>query len=99
MNQSCHESTGPRFELGRLSITPSAQAALDATSVHGVALLARHVHGDWGDFGEEDRLQNELAVLLELRLLSSYRLPNGKKVWIITEADRSATTILLPGDY
>jgi hypothetical protein len=74
-------------------------AALEAAQIPEVLLLARHVHGDWGELSEEDRLQNELAVLLGLRLLSSYPLPTGGKVWVITEADRSATTILLPDDY
>jgi hypothetical protein len=99
MPHSCTDSTGPRFPLGRLAITPAAQAALDAADKSGVLLLARHLHGDWGDLTEEDRLQNELALLLGLRVLSSYALPDGKKVWIITEADRLATTILLPDDY
>lgn len=99
MNQSSTESTGPRFELGRITITPAASAALEATEIPDILLLARHVHGDWGNVSEPDRLQNELAVLLGMRVLSSYALPNDKKVWVITEADRSATTILLPDDY
>jgi len=99
MPHSCPDSTGPRFPLGRLAITPAAQAALDAADISGVLLLARHLHGDWGEISEHDRLQNELAVLLGLRVLSSYALTDGKKVWIITEADRLATTILLPDDY
>jgi len=99
MPHSCTDSTGPRFPLGRLAITLAAQAALDAIDISRVLLLARHLHGDWGEINEHDRLQNELAVLLGLRVLSSYALPDGKKVWIITEADRSATTILLPHDY
>ena len=99
MHHSCTDSTGPRFPLDRLAITPAAQAALDAADISGVLLLARHLHGDYGEISEHDRLQNELAVLLGLRVLSSYALPDGKKVWIITEADRSATTILLSDDY
>ncbi|APC69676.1 hypothetical protein [Ralstonia pseudosolanacearum] len=91
--------TKPRFELGVTLVTPAAVAALEAANVPEVLLLARHLHGDWGALSEEDRLQNELAVLLDLRILSSYPLPTGGKVWIITEADRSATTILLPDDY
>lgn len=91
--------TKPRFELGRTEITPAAQAELDATNVSAVLLLARHVHGDWGDLSREDRLQNELAVLQQSRILSCYHLPESGKIWIITEADRLATTILLPDDY
>ena len=90
---------GPRFPIGKPVITPAAQAALEAAGMPGVLLLARHLHGDWGDLSKEDQLQNEVALLLGMRLLSSYALPDGRKVWIITEADRSVTTILLPDDY
>ncbi|QGT05884.1 hypothetical protein [Burkholderia pseudomallei] len=90
----------PRFPMGRPVITPSAQAALDAAGIEGVLLLARHIHGDWGDLGAEDLATNELALLTGKRLLSSYNLPDGRsKVWIITEADRFVTTILLPEEY
>ncbi|WP_321885985.1 hypothetical protein [Paraburkholderia bannensis] len=90
---------GPRFPMGKPVITPQAQAALDATGIEGVLLLARHIHGDWGDLTAEDLAANELALLTGKRLLSSYDLPGGGRVWIITEADRSVTTILLPDDY
>lgn len=89
----------PRFPIGKPVITPGAQAALDAAGVEGVLLLARHIHGDWGDLPVEDHTANELALLMGKRLLSGYDLPGGGKVWIITEADRSVTTILLPDDY
>ena len=64
-----------------------------------MALLRRHVTGDWGDVPEEDRLSNEQALIHGDRLLSSYRIRESLTVWIITEADRSATTLLLPDDY
>ena len=92
-------ANGPRFPMGNPVITPAAQAALDETGISGVLLLARHIHGDWGDLPVEDLAANELALLTGQRLLSSYDLPGGDKVWIITEADRSVTTILLPDDY
>jgi len=93
-------ANGPRFPMGRPVITPSAQVMLDEAGVEGVLLLARHVHGDWGELSVEDLAANELALLTGKRLLSSYTLPDGKrKVWIITEADRSVTTILLPEEY
>ncbi|WP_144158085.1 hypothetical protein [Paraburkholderia sp. BCC1885] len=77
-----------------------AQAALDAAGVEGVLLLARHIHGDWGDLPVEDLAANELALLTGKRLLSSYDLPDRRsKIWIITEADRSVTTILLAEEY
>ena len=63
-----------------------------------LALLARHHQGDWGDVCEEDRESNEEALLMQLRILSSYNFSKDK-IWIITEADRSVTTILLPSDY
>lgn len=93
-------TNGPRFPMGRPVITPAAQAALDTAGIEGVLLLARHIHGDWGDLSAEDLASNELALLTGKRLLSSYNLPgrNGK-IWIITEADRKATTILLPNEY
>ncbi|MGF7129129.1 hypothetical protein P3T40_000596 [Paraburkholderia sp. EB58] len=84
-----------RFKVGRTTVTPAAATALEVARVHDILLLARHLHGDWGDLGERDRLQNELAVLLELRIQSRYALPSGPIIWIVTEADRSATTMLL----
>jgi hypothetical protein len=96
---SRHTKNRARFPMGKPAITPAAQAALDAAGIPSVLLLARHIHGDWGDLPVEDLAANELAVLTGKRLLSSYALPAGGKVWIITEADRSATTILLPDDY
>ena len=93
-------TNGPRFPIGRPVITPAAQAALDAADIEGLLLLGQHIHGDWGDLGAEDLAANELALLTGKRLLSNYNLPDGKgKVWIITEADRSVTTILLPDEY
>lgn len=94
-------TNGPRFPMGQPVITPGAQAMLDAAGIEGVLLLARHIHGDGGDLSVEDIAANELALLTGKRLLSSYSLPDGRgKVWIITEADRSATTILLlPEEY
>ncbi|CAJ7708417.1 plasmid related protein [Burkholderia pseudomallei] len=93
-------TNGPRFPMGRPVITPAAQAALDAAGMEGVLLLARHIHGDWGDLSAEDLASNELALLTGKRLLSSYGLPDKRtKVWIVTEADRSVTTILLPEEY
>jgi hypothetical protein len=63
------------------------------------AALDRHVIGDWGEVGEEDREENEMSLEEGSRLLSVYVGENGAKFWVITEADRSATTVLLPEDY
>ena len=64
-----------------------------------VPILARHVVGDWGDLEDEDKQENELSVEQGFRILSAYNLDDNTKIWIITERDRSATTILLPSEY
>ncbi|MBH9723591.1 hypothetical protein JAO10_24995 [Burkholderia contaminans] len=89
----------PRFKLGRIFATPAALEAITDARVSIIDLLIRHVRGDWGDLSESDREQNELSIEVGLRLLSSYVLPGGQTVWVITEWDRSSTTFLLPGDY
>ncbi|WP_441460944.1 hypothetical protein [Burkholderia thailandensis] len=90
---------GPRFKLGRIFATPAALEAIADAHVSIIDLLIRHMRGDWGDLSESDRQQNELSIDAGLRLLSSYVLPSGQTVWVITEWDRSSTTFLLPGDY
>ncbi len=89
-----------RFSLGRLLATPGALRLLDASGVDPLAFLSRHVAGDWGDVPPEDAAENELSVREGYRVISSYPVGEaGAKVWIITEADRSSTCILLPEDY
>ncbi|MBO2984115.1 hypothetical protein [Burkholderia pseudomallei] len=88
-----------RLPLGHLLATPAACAALQAAGMSVFKLLNRHARGDWGDLPEEDRQQNDLAAVTGQRVLSSYPLPTGQKIWIITEWDRSATAVLLPDDY
>ncbi|WP_081075374.1 hypothetical protein [Burkholderia anthina] len=99
MNSTSNQLSGPRFELGRILATPAALSVVANANVSIVHLLSRHVCGDWGDLSDSDREQNELAVKAGARLLSSYVLANGQTVWLITEWDRSVTTLLLPGDY
>ena len=86
-----------RFSLGRTLITPNALDRLKPEDVQ--AALTRHLRGDWGDCSDDDRAENEFALDKHLRLFSVYHDSNGVKFWIITEADRSATTVLLPEDY
>lgn len=86
------------FALGQVMSTPNALCFAKAENIDLLALLARHHQGDWGDVCEEDRESNEEALLMQLRILSSYNFSKDK-IWIITEADRSVTTILLPSDY
>ena len=87
------------FPLGRLVATPGALQALAESSQSPGFFLARHVSGDWGLVDEEDRLLNDEALRDGSRLLSAYETERGVRLWIITEADRSATTILLPDEY
>jgi len=93
-------SAAPLFALGQIVSTPGALEALNDEGINGLELLRRHVTGDWGDLCEDDRRENDLSVKEGFRILSAYRLPRtGVKLWIITEADRSATTFLLPEEY
>ena len=88
-----------RFTLGRIVATPCVLEAFQQTREAAVQFLARHVAGDWGDLTEDDKQENELSVREGFRILSAYHLSDGTKIWIITEADRSATTLLLPEEY
>ena len=85
------------FSLGQLLATPGALEAINGASFW--PYLKRHANGDWGDINAEDKAENELSIKEGFRLLSAYMLPEGGRIWIITEADRSATTILLPEEY
>jgi len=85
------------FPLGRLVSTPAALKAIPPDEMQKA--LLRHAQGDWGDCCPEDWEENELSLRQGYRLFSVYRTEAGRKFWIITEADRSATTVLLPGDY
>lgn len=100
--------TPPRFALGQVVATRSAIALMLRAGISPLALLARHVKGDWGDVDAHDAAQNELALLVGSRLMSVYPVqvgalnndhPSTESLWVITEADRSVTTILLPQDY
>ncbi len=99
--QSTGNGTGkkPRFPLGRTVATPGALEALEEAEETAVQLLGQHQAGNWGDVPPEDAAENELSVEKGFRVLSAYTLSTDIKVWVITEADRSATTILLPSEY
>ena len=88
---------GTKFPLGQTVITPNALEQLTQDDVLGA--LKRHAAGDWGDVCPEDGQENELSLREGYRILSAYKSSAGVKFWIITEADRSATTILMPEDY
>jgi hypothetical protein len=86
-----------RFRVGRIVTTPDALSQLTRDDI--LMGIGRHQAGDWGDVSEDDRQQNELALKQGSRLLSAYRSEAGVKFWIITEAGRLSTTVLLPADY
>ena len=88
-----------RFALGQTYITPGAEEALMIAGQTGIEFLRRHMSCDFGELSDEDARENELSLKEGFRLLSAYRTAKGQKLWIITEADRSATTILLPDEY
>ena len=96
MNAALHGRA--RFALGRIVATPAALALLHRTHSSALAYVMRHASGDFGALSEEDREANETAIREGLRVLSAYEV-GGERLWIITEADRSATTLLLPSDY
>lgn len=86
-----------KFPVGQIVATPNALSKLTHHDI--LTALSRHVKGDWGEVCEEDRRENELSLKEGFRLLSVYKGNNETKFWIITEADRSVTTVLLPEDY
>ena len=87
-----------RFRLGQVLITPMAQQRLAAAAIDPRQLIIRHHQGDWGDVCLDDATLNDQALQHGGRLLSAYTIGNDK-IWIITEADRSATTLLMPEEY
>jgi hypothetical protein len=88
-----------RFPLGRVVATPGALRALEKAEQLPAEFLDRHVNGDWGDVSDADKQENELSIEQGFRILSSYTTSAGDRIWIITEADRSATTLMLPEEY
>lgn len=88
-----------RFSPGQLVSTPGALAAMTAACCLPLDLLQRHVCGDWGEIDAEDAACNEAALLSGERVLSAYRIGSETRIWLITEADRSVTTFLLPEEY
>src|SRR5262245_19162340 len=99
MEKKAMTQTHSAFPLGRIVATPGALVALEAAEQAPHEFLARHRRGDWGALSEEDRRENELSLRAGFRLLSAYHTRLGDTLWIITEADRSATTVLLPSEY
>ena len=92
-------SKQPAFELGQIVATPGALAALKKAGQQPGEFLTRHVNREWGDIPDEDRRENEYSLEHGFRLLSAYKTNAGDRLWIITEADRSVSTLLLPEEY
>ena len=90
-------STAIKFPLGRVVATPDALQQLTEADV--LSALRRHASGDWGDCSEQDKRENDLSVTQGFRIVSVYHSAEKTKFWVITEADRSATTVLLPANY
>jgi hypothetical protein len=86
-----------KFRLGRIVSTPNALESITQDDIHRG--IGRHQSGDWGEVRAEDRKANDESLVDGTRILSVYHAANGTKFWLITEADRSVTTVLLPEDY
>jgi hypothetical protein len=105
MIRSNEQNRQQKFNLGALVITPGACEALEKAQQSAFEFLTRHVQGDWGILDEQDKQQNELAIAHEgnlkkqNRVFSAYLTKLNEKLWVITEADRSSTCILLPEEY
>jgi hypothetical protein len=87
------------FSLGKVYLTVGAREALEESSQTAIEFLAKHQSGNYGDICEDDMKENELSVREGFRILSAYRTAQDVKLWVITEADRSSTTVLLPSEY
>jgi hypothetical protein len=90
---------GDAFRSDQVCSTPGALAALERTKQEPMEFLHRHFTCDWGDVSADDWEENDLSLTNGYRILSAYRTSDGERIWVITEADRSATTILLPSEY
>ena len=104
MHEQTNPTSGPQarattFHPGQVAATPGALAALAQTGETAVHFLARHLSGDWGTVDATDWQANDHALKVGGRLLSAYTLRDGTRIWIITESDRSSTTLLLPDEY
>lgn len=88
-----------RFQLGNLFVTPGASDALEEATQSPQEFLSRHARLEQGELSDEDQSENEFSVNKHLRIFSAFKTAKGDKIWVITEADRSMTTLLLPSEY
>ncbi|VBD50471.1 Type I restriction-modification system methyltransferase subunit [Burkholderia pseudomallei] len=96
---SIDSSLQPRFKLGRLIMTAGVDALIHEGRLNPLPYMRRHLRADWGDLSNEDRRRNDTALQCGDRLLSSYQVAPDLTLWIVTERDRSVTTLLLPSEY
>lgn len=90
----------PLFSLGKIVATPAVLLVITDANQSPSEFLDRHARGDWGEANHHDRVENEVAYLAQdRRIVSYYKTRLNERIWIITEADRSVTTILLPSEY
>lgn len=92
-------TNGPLFTMGQICATPGALDALEKNGQNPARFLARHVTGDWLEMCAEDQETNREALTCGARVFSAYAMKDGEKLWVITESDRSVTTLLLPSEY
>ncbi len=92
-------SANPRFQSGQVVSTPGVHNLIVSGELNPSPFLRRHLQGDWGDLSENDRRCNNAALKTGDRLFSAYQVNSDLKLWIITEGDRSVTTLLLPSEY
>ena len=97
--ENLNEKSSALFPLGKVYLTIGAQDALEESNQTPNEFLAKHQSGDFGIIGKEDWQENLLSIKEKFRILSAYKTVKGEKIWVISEADRSATTILLPSEY
>jgi hypothetical protein len=88
----------PLFSLGHSVATPAVLTHLEKHGINAQHYLDRHARGDWGEVPSGDAIENDFSVQNGFRVLSSYTI-GGERVWVITEADRSITTLLFPAEY
>src|SRR5215813_6424139 len=93
------ERKSHKLELGSVIVTPKASRGLHEAGQSPDEFLARHESGDWGEVGTADWMENERSLCKGFRVFSIYKLSTGEEMWIITQPDRSATTVLLPEEY
>jgi hypothetical protein len=89
---------GARFKLGQVLVTPTALEAIETSQQSVLGLLVRHVRGDWNEMPDMERMQNERAIDANLRVISKFKVLDTRRLLIITDSDRSLTTILLLDD-